>query len=149
MATGHILKLQKRLAERTGAATSHASAKQASMVPLQSPVRERIDVTAPNAPNLDSPSTSIALGTGTGSLLDGEYDEAAAAADFREAVRAWREGPSRPPKPANPVADSRQPAIAHQVRQEAVQSKNTALMHVLLVQRLQRRRGQRKRHGES
>mmetsp|Transcript_22843 Transcript_22843/g.57757 ORF Transcript_22843/g.57757 Transcript_22843/m.57757 type:complete len:817 (-) Transcript_22843:334-2784(-) len=36
-------------------------------------------------------TTVIGLGTSGGSLLDGEYDEAAQAASFKEAVAAWRQ----------------------------------------------------------
>lgn len=87
MATGHALKLRKRLAELNppapppvpAATQASASANATKKVSFGGRTEE-----APRSPG---------SGTGTGgSLLDGVYDEAANQASFQEAVRAWREG---------------------------------------------------------
>eukprot|EP00931_Biecheleriopsis_adriatica_P069170 TRINITY_DN43045_c0_g1_i1.p1 TRINITY_DN43045_c0_g1~~TRINITY_DN43045_c0_g1_i1.p1 ORF type:complete len:359 (-),score=103.27 TRINITY_DN43045_c0_g1_i1:67-1143(-) len=140
MKTGHILKLQKRLAERHAeekcadetmktqlqqtlkdqdhflkeAVAAHAGA-DSTAAPLLSRARQES--------TLASPITASA--SGRSSLLDGEYDEEAAAADFREAVRAWREGHSRPLKPSSPAV-----ALPRQAQQEAVQAKPSTDMGV-------------------
>merc|ERR1712176_847887 len=79
MAPGHIIKLKKHIAEIKSVPTAP--------VPSNGP-----ESGVTNAPVARSATSGAACGE-SGSLLDGPaFDEAAAAASFQEAVRAWREG---------------------------------------------------------
>jgi hypothetical protein len=89
MATGHALKLRKRLQElKPAPAPVPAAATQAGSLPSASQKRVSFGGTETEAPS----APSAGCGTGGGSLLDGHFDEEAEKASFQEAVRAWREG---------------------------------------------------------
>lgn len=102
MATGHILKLRKRIAEINPApvpAPAPAATAQAGSQSGATQKRVSFGSTELQAPR--SPSGGVGTDTGGGrSLLDGQFDEEAEKASFQEAVRAWREGrePSEGPK---------------------------------------------------
>jgi len=97
MATGHALKLRKRLAELNPspppAPASVPEAKQPGA--LSRSAQKRVSFGSTEEAKAKSPSgAGTGTGTGGGSLLDGHFDEAAEKASFQDAVRAWREGRS-------------------------------------------------------
>lgn len=85
MATGHALKLRKRLAE-----LNPRPAAQPALNTTQNSTQKRVSFGGETA----GPTKKCdgGVGTGTGGLLDGEYDEEANAEDFKAAVEAWRRG---------------------------------------------------------
>jgi len=93
MATGHIIKLRKKLAEINPAPAPSASAKRVSFGGAEAQAR-------PAAKTSDG-----GVGTQGGSLLDGEFNEAANAEAFKDAVRAWREA-GKEPAPAAKAGSS-------------------------------------------
>jgi len=94
MATGHALKLRKRLAELNPAPTPSPAPAPAPVAAatqsgsLSSTAQKRVSFGCTEEAKVRSPGS----GTGGGSLLDGHFDEEEAKASFQDAVRAWRSG---------------------------------------------------------
>mmetsp|Transcript_66129 Transcript_66129/g.166779 ORF Transcript_66129/g.166779 Transcript_66129/m.166779 type:complete len:454 (+) Transcript_66129:129-1490(+) len=104
MAVGHILKLQKRLAElRPPVPEKPTVASVVAQSPMNASGRR---VTFGGTEATATPKAS-ASGQ-SGSLASGNFDEAESAASFQEALRAWREGGAEAKKPA--AAEGAKPA---------------------------------------
>jgi hypothetical protein len=105
MATGHALKLRKRLAELNPAPVPPAPAL-AQTGPSPGSTQKRVSFGATEVKAPRSPSGGVGTSSAGGSLLDGQFDEEEAKASFQEAVRAWREGrePDEGPKSEPPAA---------------------------------------------
>eukprot|EP00747_Dinoflagellata_sp_TGD_P166640 gnl/TRDRNA2_/TRDRNA2_189734_c0_seq1.p1 gnl/TRDRNA2_/TRDRNA2_189734_c0~~gnl/TRDRNA2_/TRDRNA2_189734_c0_seq1.p1 ORF type:complete len:452 (+),score=105.62 gnl/TRDRNA2_/TRDRNA2_189734_c0_seq1:62-1417(+) len=84
MATGHILKLRKKLSELSGTTEVAAEAKNQT--------QRRVSFGGTETKVRSPRPSSGSQAAGGGSLLDGQYDEAEAQSAFQEAVKAWREG---------------------------------------------------------
>merc|ERR1719253_169124 len=93
IAMGHRVRLSKKLRELRPE-------------PLLSPSRVAPPPVERTGPSPSRPKQVTlqepGAGTGTGSLLDGEYDEEANAASFAEAVAQWRRGGAEDAAPASP-----------------------------------------------
>jgi len=93
MATGHALKLRKRLAELNPVPAPAPAPAPSAVAPqsgsLSSSTQKRVSFGHTEEAKVRSPS-GTGTGTGGGSLLDGHYDEAAQNSAFQDAVRAWR-----------------------------------------------------------
>jgi len=93
MATGHVIKLRKRLAELTPAPAPPAAPAEAQSGSLSGTQKRVSFGSAEQAPERP-PSGGTATAVGGGSLLNGHFDEDESKSSFQEAVRAWREGRS-------------------------------------------------------
>jgi len=112
MAVGHILKLQKGIADRKPAPSPAAAAASApsSMVGggAAQGTQRRVSFTA-NAEEVHIPQAGAATSSPSNqsaqqasqSLAEGAFDEAESAASFQEALKAWREGRSAPSAPSS------------------------------------------------
>jgi hypothetical protein len=99
MATGHILKLRKRLAEMNpGAAARETSDGGRELGESRKRVSFGAAEEAPSSPARASGGGNAGTGTGGGGghLMDGRFDEDESAASFQEALKAWRQGSSAP-----------------------------------------------------
>eukprot|EP00927_Polykrikos_kofoidii_P010358 TRINITY_DN14372_c3_g1_i1.p1 TRINITY_DN14372_c3_g1~~TRINITY_DN14372_c3_g1_i1.p1 ORF type:complete len:458 (-),score=93.34 TRINITY_DN14372_c3_g1_i1:191-1564(-) len=95
MATGHILKLKKHLAELNGTAATTCSSQASSFSAGGAGVdaaTTRRHASFGSAKTLDAKPTATSRGATSPGLLDGVFDEGESAASFQEALRAWRSG---------------------------------------------------------
>lgn len=101
MVTGHIIKLQKRLATRKSARSrelprlSQSSHQPPDTIQKRHSAEQLCWTGVESADHFSQPQLKSSLKSKPeafhGSLLEGDYDEQAAADSFREAVQAWRQ----------------------------------------------------------
>jgi len=118
MATGHALKLRKRLTELNPAPTSPAPAAPAPAAPAAATTAQSSMNSAGQTQKRVSfggaELQTVTTEGGSGSLLDGPaFDEEESKASFQEAIRAWREGRN---------VDSSSKAVANESTPKAVGS---------------------------
>mmetsp|Transcript_160063 Transcript_160063/g.282209 ORF Transcript_160063/g.282209 Transcript_160063/m.282209 type:complete len:450 (-) Transcript_160063:61-1410(-) len=91
IATGHALKLRKRLADMRPAPAPAPAPAQAA--PSANLTQKRVSFGNTEQASLRSPGGGVGCGgEGPRNLLEGAFDEEESKASFQEAVRAWREG---------------------------------------------------------
>lgn len=93
IATGHALKLRKRLAEMRPAPAPAPAPSPGAPSADPGSTQKRVSFGNTEQASLRSPGGGVGCGgEGPRSLLEGAFDEDESKASFQEAVRAWREG---------------------------------------------------------